>query len=308
MSGPVWIPLLSGVVVAATPLLLAAAGELVCERAGLLNLGVEGMMAVGAVSGFIAAFQSGNAYLGLLAGVAAGALCGLLFAWLTVQLVADQVATGLALTILGHGMSGFMGHAYAGQSIGGLQAVPIPGLAQLPVLGPVLFRHTLPVYLALLMLFAVHWFLTHSRGGLTLRSVGEDPRVAHSLGLPVYLVRYCAAVFGGAMAGLAGAFLSTAYTPMWAEGMVAGQGWIAIGLVVFATWRPLRLLFGAWLFAGVGIGQLFSQAVGLSVNTYLLSALPYLAVIAALVLISRDPLRIRLNTPASLGRPFRVET
>ncbi len=308
MNTAVWISLLAGVVVAATPLLLAASGELVCERAGLLNLGVEGMMAVGAVCAFITAFQSGNGYLGLLAGVAAGTLCGLLYAWLTVQLAADQVATGLALTILGHGLSGFIGHGYAGQSIKGLGALPLPGLSDLPVLGPVLFRHSLPVYVALAMVFAVNWFLNRTRPGLTLRSIGEDPKVSHSLGLPVYATRYAAAAFGGAMAGLAGAFLSTAYTPMWAEGMVAGQGWIAVGLVVFATWRPMRLLVGAWLFAGVGIGQLFSQAAGLQLNTYLLSALPYLAVVVALVLISRDPLRIRLNTPASLGQPFRVET
>ena len=308
MTEAVWISLLGSVVVAATPLLLAATGELISERAGLLNLGVEGMMAVGAVCGFIAAFQSGNAYLGLVAGIGAGILCGLLYAWLTVQLMADQVATGLALTILGHGLSGFIGHAYAGQSIPGLSALPIPGLSQIPVVGPIFFNHSLPVYLALLLVVGVHWFLNRTRAGLTLRSVGEDPAVSHSLGLPVLGTRYAAAAFGGATAGLAGAFLSTAYTPMWAEGMVAGQGWIAVGLVVFATWRPLRLLLGAWLFAGVGIGQLFSQAAGWQVNTYLLSALPYLAVIVALVLISRDPLRIRLNTPASLGRPFRIET
>ncbi|APZ42217.1 ABC transporter permease [Acidihalobacter ferrooxydans] len=308
MNTAIWISLLASVVVAATPLLLAATGELVCERAGLLNLGVEGMMAVGAVCGFIGAFHTGNAYVGLLVGVAAGAVCGLLFAWLTVQLVADQVATGLALTILGHGLSGFIGHGYAGASIAGLKPLALPGLAQIPLLGPILFDHTLPVYAALLLVAGVHWFLTRSRAGLTLRSVGEDPKVSYSLGLRVYAVRYAAAIFGGAMAGFAGAFLSTAYTPMWAEGMVAGQGWIAVGLVVFATWRPLRLLAGAWLFAGVGIGQLFSQAVGFALNTYLLSALPYLAVLLALVLISRDPLRIRLNTPASLGRPFRAET
>ncbi len=308
MNAAAWISLLSAVVVAATPLLLAATGELVCERAGLLNLGVEGMMAVGAVSGFITAYHTGSAYLGLLAGIGAGAACGILFAWLTVQWVADQVATGLALTIFGHGLSGFLGHSYAGDTITALAPLAIPGLASIPWLGAIFFDHSLPVYLALFFVFAIYWFLYRSRAGLTLRSVGEDPAVAHSLGLPVNPTRHAAAAFGGAMAGFAGAFLSTAYTPMWAEGMVAGQGWIAIGLVVFATWRPLRLLGGAWLFAGVGVGQLFSQAAGLSINTYLLSALPYLAVLLALVLISRDPLRIRLNTPASLGKPFRAET
>lgn len=307
MSGALWASMAAGVVVAATPLLLASAGELVAERAGLLNLGVEGMMSVGAAAAFIAAYHTGSPYLGLFAGTVAGVGCALVYAWLTVQLAADQVATGLALTIFGHGLSAFAGQPYAGKSIRPLGDLPVPLLAHLPFFGTVLFRHSLPVYLAIALVLTLAWFLGNTRAGLMLKSVGEDPQVARTLGLPVIAIRYSAVLFGGAMAGLGGAFLSTVYTPMWAEGMVAGQGWIAVGLVVFATWRPLRLLLGAWLFAGVGIGQLFSQAAGLALNTYLLSALPYLAVLAALVLISRNPMRIRLHTPAALGRPFRAE-
>ncbi|AOV16114.1 ABC transporter permease [Acidihalobacter aeolianus] len=308
MSLDLWTSIGGSVVVAATPLLLASAGELVTERAGLLNLGVEGMMTVGAAAGFIAAYHTGSSVVGLFAGAAAGLFCALIYAWLTVQLAADQVATGLALTIFGHGLSAFVGQPYAGKSIHPLGDAPVPLLQHIPVLGPVLFHHSLPVYFAILLVLGLAWYLRATRGGLMLKSVGEDPQVARGLGLPVIAIRYAAALFGGAMAGLGGAFLSTVYTPMWAQGMVAGQGWIAVGLVVFATWRPLRLLLGAWLFAGVGIGQLFSQAAGLQVNTYFLSALPYLAVLTALVLISRDPMRIRLHTPAALGRPFRAES
>lgn len=308
MNGSSWPAIGAGIVAAATPLLLAATGELITERAGLLNLGVEGMMAVGAVSAFGVSSWSGNAYLGVVAGMAAGMVCGLLFAWLVVGLLADQVATGLALTLFGHGVSGVLGHPFAGQSINSLPVWHWPGLDAIPGFGSVLFNHTFPVYLALILPFIVHRFLFSSRIGLVVRAVGEDPEKAWALGLPVVLTRYLAAAFGGLMAGLGGAFLSTAYTPMWAQGMISGQGWIAIGLVVFATWRPLRVLLGAFIFAAVSVGQLFSQAIGWQFNTYFLSALPYLTVIVALVVISRDNLRIRLNTPAALGQTFKPET
>lgn len=299
--------LLANTITAATPLLLAGGGELICERAGIMNLGVEGIMTVGAAVGFISATHTGYPSLGMLWGALAGGACALVFGWLVITLVTDQVATGLALTLFGHGLSAFIGQPYAGLSLTPPAKWPIPFLSHLPILGPALFNHTPLVYAALLSVPLIGGYLAFTRAGLRLKSVGEDPHVAHVLGLPVQRLRYGAVIFGGLMAGLAGAFLSTTYTPMWAQGMVAGEGWIAVGLVVFATWRPTRLLLGALLFAGVGIAQLFAQAAGLALNTYLLSALPYGAVIGALVLISYRPMRMRLHTPSALGQPYRHE-
>lgn len=290
---------------AGTPLLLAALGELVAEKSGILNLGLEGMMLMGAVTGFGVTLATGNPGLGLLAAMLAAMLLALIHAFLTIDLSANQVASGLALSIFGGGLSAFLGAHLVGKPIHGLQPLNIPLLADLPVLGPILFRQDGLVYLALLLTFAVAWFLRRSRAGLMLRSVGENPDSAMALGLPVRRIRYLAVLFGGALAGLAGAYLSMAYTPMWVEDMTAGRGWIALALVVFASWRPGRLLLGAWLFGLVGILQLFMQGAGLPVSPYLMSTLPYLATILVLVLISRDALRVRLSAPAALGRPFR---
>ena len=297
--------ILSDTLRAATPLVLAGLGELVTEKSGVLNLGVEGMMLVGAVAGFIGAFTSGNLYLGLVAAMVMGTLIALIHAVLTIIFGANQVATGLALTIFGSGLSAFIGADYVGKTIVGLQPLGIPILKSIPILGKALFNQDILVYGAVVLVILVRWFLRSTRAGLVLRSIGESPDSADALGLPVARIRIAAVMFGGAIAGLAGAYLSLAYTPLWAENMTSGRGWIAIALVVFATWKPERILFGAYLFGGVSAIQLVLQAAGINVSPYLLSSLPYLVTILVLVLISRNGTRIQLGAPASLGQPFR---
>jgi len=292
------------VIAAATPLLLAALGELVVERAGVLNLGVEGMMAMGAVTAFAIAHLSGNPWLGVLAGALAGMVVVLPFGFLTQVLAVNQVASGLALALFGLGLSGLVGAGFVGQPGVRLPRLHIPGLSDLPLIGPVLFGHDVLVYLSLFMSAAIAWFLFHTRFGLVLRAVGVNHDAAHALGHPVRRVRWLAILFGGLMAGLAGAHLSVSYTPQWVEDMTAGRGWIALALVVFATWRPLRLLAGAYLFGAVWILGLHAQAAGLGLPPQLLNALPYLATIVALVVISRNRTLTLANTPAMIGRPF----
>lgn len=298
------VALLAGTVAAATPLVFAALGELVVERAGVLNLGVEGMMLMGAIAAFAGATGSGSLAVGVLCGTLAGAATAGLFGLLTLSLLANQVATGLALTIFATGLSAFVGQPYVSLTLTGLQPVPVPGLAALPLLGPVLFDQNTLVYLSLAAFAGIAWFLYRTKAGLILRAVGESPESAHAVGYRVIRIRYLAVLFGGGMAGLAGAYLAVAYTPMWVEQLTAGRGWIALALVVFATWRPERVLAGAYLFGGVTILQLHAQALGLAVPSQLLSALPYLATIVVLVVISRDEQKIRINAPASLGKPF----
>ncbi|MBX9255525.1 ABC transporter permease [Desmonostoc muscorum CCALA 125] len=290
---------------AATPLIFAALGELVTEKSGVLNLGVEGMMLVGAVAGFIAASVTGNIYLGLLIALISGIAIAFIHALLTITIAANQVATGLALSIFGSGLSAFVGTGYVGKTITGLQPIDIPILKSIPLLGKVLFNQDILVYVSVVLVTLVWWFLRSTRAGLVLRSIGESPDAADALGLPVSRVRYLAVMFGGAMAGLAGGYLSLAYTPLWTENMTGGRGWIAIALVVFATWKPERILLGAYLFGGVGAIQLILQGLGVNISPYILSCLPYLATILVLVFISRDNTRIKLETPASLGQPFR---
>lgn len=297
-------PIVASTVIAATPLIFAALGELVTEKAGVLNLGVEGMMLVGAVSGFAVGLQSGSLALGFGAAMLASMLLALLFGFLTLTLQTNQVATGLALTLFGVGLSAFLGRGFVGTPIDGLKALTLPVLSDLPLIGPLLFRFDAMVYLSLILFGAVHWFLTRSRAGLRLRAVGESPGVAHAIGQPVLLIRYLAVAFGGAMSGLAGAYLSLALTPMWVEGMSSGRGWIALALVVFATWKPGRVLFGAYLFGGVTVMQLYAQGFGFAIPSEFLSMLPYVATIVVLVIICRDPKTILLNQPASLGRSF----
>jgi len=289
---------------AATPLLIAAIGELVVERSGVLNLGVEGMMIMGAVSGFGVALTTGSPWLGVFAAIIVGALFSLLFGFLTLTLVTNQVATGLALTLLGVGLSGMIGETLVGQPGVKLGNIYIPGLTELPLVGKLFFGQDPIFYISILLTFGVAWFLFKTRAGLTLRSVGDNHGSAHALGINVIGIRYLAVMFGGACAGLAGGFLSLVYTPQWIENMSAGRGWIALALVVFASWRPLRVLAGAYLFGAVSIGQLHAQALGIGVPSQLLSALPYLATIIVLVLISRNRRLTMINTPASLGRPF----
>lgn len=298
------IPILLAVMTAATPLLLAGLGELVTEKAGVLNLGVEGMMLVGAVSGFAATATTGSATIGILAAATAGAGMALLFAVLTLGLLANQVATGLALTLFGIGLSALLGRSFVGMPLDRLPRLDLPVLSDLPVIGPLLFGHDALIYFSLIMVAAVYWFLNHTRPGLVLKAVGENHDAAHAIGYPVLRIRLLATLFGGAMCGIGGAYLSLAYTPMWAEDMVSGRGWIALALVVFATWRPGRVLIGAYLFGGVTIAQLHIQGIGFAVPSQFLSMLPYLATILVLVLISRDQTRIRLNAPACIGKTF----
>ncbi|MGB3500175.1 MAG: ABC transporter permease [Mesorhizobium sp.] len=313
---------------AATPLLLAAIGELVAERSGVLNLGVEGMMLMGAVVGFGAALTTGNPWIGVLAAIIAGALFSLLFGFLALTLATNQVATGLALTLLGIGLSGMIGEAFVGQPGVKLTAIYIPGLTDLPF-GRFLFGQDPLFYISILLVIGVSWFLFRTRAGLTLRSIGDSHSSAHALGIKVIAIRYAAVAFGGACAGLAGAQMSLVYTSQWIENMTAGRGWIALALVVFASWRPGRVLFGAYLFGAITIAQLHIQALSVndipalsgimgmfsetarfvlstlkSVPTQFLSALPYLATVIVLVLISRNRRLTLINTPACLGRPF----
>lgn len=292
------------VITAATPLVLASVGELVTERSGVLNLGVEGMMVMGAVLAFAATQATGSPYIGVLAGIACGALFSLLFGFLTLTLVANQVATGLALTILGLGISGQLGEPYVGMSGIKLAPIAIPLLSDVPFLGPLLFRQDLIFYMSIALIFGVNWFLFRSRAGLKLRAVGDNHASAHALGVHVIRTRYLAVMFGGACAGLAGAQLSLVYTPQWVENMSAGRGWIALALVVFASWRPWRLLAGGYLFGAVSISQLHVQPLNLGIPSQFLSALPYAATVVVLVLISRNRRMTLINTPACLGKPF----
>lgn len=306
MTFSILVPLLVSVITAATPLLLAAIGELVVERAGVLNLGVEGMMLVGAICAFAAMSMTGSATLAILAAAAAGALMAALFGILVLTLASNQVATGLALTLFGLGLSALLGQSFVGHPIPTLAKLSIPGLSNMPVLGPLIFGHDALVYLSVIATAATAWFLKHSRAGLILRGVGEADSSAHSIGYDVLRIRYYAVLFGGAMAGLGGAYLSLSYTPMWIEGMTAGRGWIALALVVFAAWRPWRALAGAYLFGGVAVLQLYAQGSGFTlIPTQFLTMLPYVATVVVLTLISSGSLRSRLAAPACLGKPFR---
>ncbi|NOX35522.1 MAG: ABC transporter permease [Deltaproteobacteria bacterium] len=299
--------ILVATIAAGTPLVYAALGELIVEKSGVLNLGVEGMMLVGAISGFIVMAKTGSLLLAVSCGMLAGAIMSLIFAVLTLTLMANQVASGLALTIFGTGLSSFMGIDYTSVALKGAREIHIPFFSDIPILGRLVFSYDILVYLSLVLLALVLWFLYKTRAGLILKAIGESPRSGHALGFPVIRIRYLAVLFGGAMAGLGGVYLSVAYTPMWVEGMVSGRGWVALALVVFATWRPMRVLTGAYLFGGVTIIQFHIQGFGFEIPSQVLSMLPYLATIAVLVLISRDKKLIRLNSPASLGITFHPE-
>jgi ABC-type uncharacterized transport system permease subunit len=301
--------MLFATIIAGTPLIITALGELVTEKSGVLNLGAEGIMSVGAVAAFAVAHDSGSTWAGVAAGCIAGGAMSLIFGILTLTLMANQVASGLALSIFGVGLSAFIGKAYESATMLAVPSIRIPLLADIPVIGPALFDQQSLVYLSWLLFAGVTWFLYRSRAGLVLRAVGESPISAHSIGYPVIRIRYLATIFGGAMAGVGGAFLSVFYTPLWVEGMVAGRGWIALALVVFATWRPVRVLVGAYLFGGVMITQLFLQGSGAQIDipSQFLSSLPYWATIIVLVVISRNVQTIRLNSPVSLGQPYRPD-
>ena len=296
--------LLASTLSAGTVLALAALGLLINEKAGIVNLGAEGMMLCAALAGFATVVHTGSTGLGFLAGMVAGAVLAGIFGVLVIWLNTNQYATGLALSLFGTGFSAFAGLGYVQAKLPELPKFRIPGLADIPWVGPALFQHHPLVYGAVALALAIMWFLYRSRAGLVLRSVGESPESAHALGYPVRWIRLGAVMAGGALCGLAGAYISTVYTPLWVEGMVAGRGWIALALTTFATWRPARVLLGAYLFGGVTMLQFHLQATGVQVASQLLSMLPYVATIVVLVIISRNPAWIRANMPASLGKPF----
>ena len=298
------LELIIAVILSSIPIMLAATGELVVERSGVLNLGVEGMMLMGAVIASITVITTGSLFLAVIFGALSGLLTSIVFGFLALVLATNQVATGLALTIFGTGLSGLIGAEYVGKAIQRLEALNIPILSNIPYLGPILFSHNILVYFSFIMAFIVGWFLLKTRRGLVLRAVGNNHDSAHALGYSVVFIRFCSVMFGGFMAGLGGAFLPLVLTPHWAEGMTAGKGWIALALVVFASWRPLRIPIGALLFSGITVMQLVGQARGWAMPSQFLSMLPYLATIAVLVIISRNKEFSIINAPASLGKLF----
>lgn len=302
------VQIVASLMIAATPLLFAALGELVVEKSGVLNLGVEGMMIVGAIGGFAAAAATGSLAVAMIAGALAGMALALLFALMTQFLMSNQVATGLALALFGLGIAALLGQSYAGQTLSVAFRVDIPVLSDLPVVGRLVFGHDPMIYVSLAMVAAVWYFLNRTRAGLTLRAVGENHDAAHAIGHKVRRIRVLAILFGGAMSGLGGAYLAVIQTPLWVEGMTAGRGWIALAIVVFAAWRPGRALVGAYLFGGVTIAQLNLQALGVAIQSQYLSMTPYLVTIVVLVVISADKARVRLNAPACLGKPFHAST
>ena len=289
---------------AGTVLAIASLGLLLNEKAGIVNLGAEGMMLCAALAGFATVVHSGSDWLGFAAGMGAGALLAALFGLLVIWLNTNQYATGLALALFGVGFSAFAGVTYVQAKLPPRPNNSIAGLGDIPVLGPALFQHHPLVYLTVALAMVLIWFLYRTRAGLVLRSVGESPEAAHALGYPVRRIRFAAVVAGGALCGLAGAYISIIYTPLWVEGMVAGKGWIALALTTFSTWRPARVLLGAYLFGGVTMLQFHLQGIGVDVSSQFLSMLPYLATIVVLALISRDAKWIRVNMPASMGKPF----
>ncbi len=289
---------------AGTVLALASLGLLINEKAGIVNLGAEGMMLCAAIAGFATVVHTGSNLLGFAAGIGAGALLALIFGALVIWLNTNQYATGLAVSLFGAGFSAFVGVGYVQEQMPERLQFEVPWLTEIPLLGPALFRQHPLVYLTVLLALALIWFLYRTRAGLVLRSVGESPESAHALGYPVRRIRLLAVVAGGALCGLSGAYLSIVYTPLWVEGMVAGKGWIALALTTFATWRPARVLLGAYLFGGVTMLQFHLQGDGVEVPSQFLTMLPYLATIVVLALISRNPQWIRINMPASIGKPF----
>jgi len=300
--------LVFALIVASTPILLAALGELVAEKAGVLNLGVEGMMITGAICGFAAAFETGSPLLGFLAAAVGGAALSLVFGFLTQVLLSNQVATGLALTLFGLGLAAMLGQPYSGQTVPATARLDLGPVTDIPFIGRVVFGHDWVVYFSLALAAAIWAFMKYSRAGLILRAVGENHDAAHALGYPVVAIRIAAVAFGGACAGLGGAYISLVRVPSWTEGMTAGAGWIALAIVVFGAWRAGRVVIGAYLFGGVTVLQLNLQTAGLAIPGEILSMSPYLITILVLVIISADRSRAALNAPAALGRTFHASS
>ena len=289
---------------AGTVLAIAALGLLINERAGIVNLGAEGIMLCAAIAGFATVVHTGNDWVGFGAGMLAGGVLAAMFGFLVIWLNTNQYATGLALTLFGAGFAAFAGVKYVQEKLPERSSFSVPGLSDIPLLGTALFKQHPMVYAAMALTALIIWFLFKTRSGLVLRSIGESPEAAHSLGYPVRRIRLAAVVAGGMLCGLAGAYLSIIYTPLWVEGMVSGKGWIALSLTTFATWRPLRVLLGAYLFGGVTMLQFHLQGQGVEIASQFLSMTPYIATIVVLALISRNPALIRINMPASIGKPF----
>ena len=304
MDNELLLQILTAAIKTGTPLLLVALGEMICEKSGVLNLGQEGMMLMGAVCGFIATSNTGSLVFGIMMAMLAGTLMSLLFGVISMHLRANQVATGLALTIFGTGLSAFIGSTYVGQTVKGFQAFVIPGLSDIPFIGALLFKHDPLIYLSWLIAIVVGWFCVKTRGGLILRAVGENPHNANAIGLPVLKVRYLAIRFGGAMAGLAGSYMSLVYTPMWMENMTGGRGWIALALVVFASWKTKNLILGAYLFGLASIMHLVLQGLGMKISPSLLAMLPYLATLIVMIFIGSNRMKEKLSAPMSLGQTF----
>ncbi len=297
---------LAGAFATATPLLFAALGELVVEKSGVLNLSVEGMMALSAAIAFMVTLQSGSHLVGFIAGAASGALLSAVFAVLVLGFMANQVAAGLAVGILGLGLSSLLGRSFEGATLLGIDKIAIPLLSEIPVLGKILFTQDIVVYVGIAATGLVAWFLYRTKAGLTLRVIGENPNTAHALGMRPVGVRFLAILFGGVMAGFAGAYASTVLTPLWSQDMIAGRGWIAVALVVFGTWRPGRVAVGAYLFGAVSLLGLALQAMGIGIPAQFMTCLPYVLTIVVLVAISADKVRVRLNAPAALGESYRA--
>ncbi|QDY71075.1 ABC transporter permease [Qingshengfaniella alkalisoli] len=295
---------IAGTISAATVYLLAAIGELVAEKSGMLNLGVEGIMATAAAAAFIVVYTTDSHVLGFVVGGLAGVAVSMIFAVVSITFLANQVATGLAVGILGLGMSALIGKNYESLTLSPAGDLHFPLLGELPFVGPALFSHNVVVYLSLISAFVIGYTLSHTKLGLIIRSVGENPQAAQSLGYPVHLVRYGAVAFGGLFAGFAGAYASTIYTPLWADGMIAGRGWIAVALVVFGTWKTGRIVLGAYLFGLISLGELMVQSIGIDIPSQLLSSMPYIVTIVVLASISSDRARLRLHAPFSLGETY----
>ena len=302
------IPILAAAIRSGTPVLYAVLGELLTERAGVMNLGLEGVMLVGAFAGFSATRATGNPYIGLLMAFAAGCFIVLIHASLTISMGTNQVVSGLALSLFGSGLSALLGRNYIGETISGINPVHLFFLGDIPLIGPIFFRHDILVYLSYALIPFLCWFLFRTRAGMNLRAVGENPRATDAMGLSVVKIRYLYTLLGGGLVGLAGGYLSVVYTQMWVEGMTAGRGWIAVALVIFGTWHPARAAIGAYLFGGVEALQLRMQAAGSSVPASLLLMLPYLMTLIVLTVISiRKGKGTGLGAPAALGNPFRRE-
>ncbi|GFN22321.1 ABC transporter permease [Thermanaeromonas sp. C210] len=306
MENSVWVAALAAAIIAGTPILYAAVGEILAERAGVLNLGVEGMMLVGAVTGFMVAVHTANPWLGFVTAMLASGASAAIFAFLTVTLRSNQVVTGLALTLFGTGLSGFLGKPYVGVALPvSFKAVPIPGLSEIPILGPVLFRHDPLVYITYVLIPLIWYYLYRTRPGLNVRAVGENPGAADALGVNVFALRYLHVILGGMLAGAGGAYLSLAYAPSWLENMTAGRGWIAVALVIFAVWDPLRALLGAYLFGGVdSLAYTLQAATTISIPSFFLKMLPYILTIIVLVIATRQTLVKHIGAPGALAIPY----